>query len=255
MAIFAQTCRSLTDEVRMANIDLINWTIREAQNLRSDRHQPSNVDDPVPSLEAFLAMIESETWGPNGSEEGSVQNDGTVTNGSQTTNNPLVAEALPHDEAGEGAKRDASKLPSSGQAVPSTRAEQRVQIASAPSSISVTGIQIVGAPSDNPPLPDSPKVTGLHPVTETARSTSSETQKGTRTPALLMAIRQADYRTLPTDRERAIVLRWALRDIQGKRLNWSPISQDNLDTLIEFGLVEMQSDLPTLTQEGASAIA
>jgi hypothetical protein len=56
-------------------------------------------------------------------------------------------------------------------------------------------------------------------------------------------------------RDRAIALRWVLRDIKGKRLKWSPVSQDDLQTLTQFGLVEMQNDVPVLTKTGVSAIA
>ena len=53
----------------------------------------------------------------------------------------------------------------------------------------------------------------------------------------------------------AIRLRWVLRDISAKRTNLSPISQNDLMALIELGLIEMQNDEPTLTNEGMRAIA
>jgi hypothetical protein len=40
--------------------------------------------------------------------------------------------------------------------------------------------------------------------------------------------------------DRAIHLRWVLRDIVGKRTKLSPVSPDDLRTLIEMGLVEMR---------------
>jgi hypothetical protein len=48
----------------------------------------------------------------------------------------------------------------------------------------------------------------------------------------------------------AIHLRWVLRDIKAKRTNLSPVSPDDLRTLIEMGLVAMQDDVPQLTDEG-----
>ena len=54
--------------------------------------------------------------------------------------------------------------------------------------------------------------------------------------------------------ERAIHLRWVLRDIKGKRTKMSPVSPDDLRTLIEMGLVEMQDEVPVLTNEGHRAI-
>jgi hypothetical protein len=48
----------------------------------------------------------------------------------------------------------------------------------------------------------------------------------------------------------AIRLRWALRDIKGKRTKLLPVSPDDLRTLIELGLVEMQDEKPVLTNAG-----
>ena len=52
----------------------------------------------------------------------------------------------------------------------------------------------------------------------------------------------------------AIHLRWVLRDIKGKRTKLSPVSPDDLQTLIEMGLVEMRDELPLLTNEGERAL-
>ncbi len=48
----------------------------------------------------------------------------------------------------------------------------------------------------------------------------------------------------------AIRLRWALRDIKGKRTKLLPVSPDDLRTLIEMGLVEIQDEKPVLTNAG-----
>ena len=55
--------------------------------------------------------------------------------------------------------------------------------------------------------------------------------------------------------EKAIHLRWALRDIKAKRTKFSPVGQDDLMAMIELGLIEMQNDEPALTNEGMRAIA
>ena len=52
----------------------------------------------------------------------------------------------------------------------------------------------------------------------------------------------------------AIRLRWALRDIKAKRTKLSPVSQNDLMALIELGLIEMQDDVPWLTDEGRRAL-
>ncbi|MEA2772036.1 MAG: hypothetical protein QOD93_4998 [Acetobacteraceae bacterium] len=52
------------------------------------------------------------------------------------------------------------------------------------------------------------------------------------------------------DLDTAIHFRWVLRDIKAKRTKWSPVSPDDLRTLIEIGLVEMRDEVPVLTNEG-----
>jgi hypothetical protein len=52
------------------------------------------------------------------------------------------------------------------------------------------------------------------------------------------------------DLDTAIRLRWALRDIKGKRTKLTPVSPDDLRALVEMGLVEMRDDVPVLTNEG-----
>ena len=54
--------------------------------------------------------------------------------------------------------------------------------------------------------------------------------------------------------DRAIHLRWVLRDIKSERTEFSPVSPDDLRTLIEMGLIEMQDDEPVLTNEGHRAL-
>ncbi len=54
--------------------------------------------------------------------------------------------------------------------------------------------------------------------------------------------------------ERAIALRWALRDIKAKRLKLSPVSTVDLNILTELGLIEMRDDVPVLTNAGHAAI-
>lgn len=54
--------------------------------------------------------------------------------------------------------------------------------------------------------------------------------------------------------ERAIALRWALRDIKAKRLKLSPVSEGDLTALNELGLIEIQDDVPVLTQAGRDAL-
>ena len=55
--------------------------------------------------------------------------------------------------------------------------------------------------------------------------------------------------------ERAIGLRWALRDIQAGRLKLSPISDEDLRVLTELGLVELNDDGPLLTSAGTAVLS
>jgi hypothetical protein len=54
--------------------------------------------------------------------------------------------------------------------------------------------------------------------------------------------------------ERAIALRWMLRDIKAKRLKLSPLSDADLRALIDLGLVEIRDDAPVLTNAGHAAL-
>jgi len=54
--------------------------------------------------------------------------------------------------------------------------------------------------------------------------------------------------------EKAIHLRWVLRDIKAKRTKLSPVSPDDLQTLIDMGLVEIRDEVPLLTNEGERAL-
>lgn len=54
--------------------------------------------------------------------------------------------------------------------------------------------------------------------------------------------------------ERAIGLRWTLRDIQARRLKMSPVSDEDLRVLSELGLIEVREEGIVLTQAGSAVI-
>jgi hypothetical protein len=56
------------------------------------------------------------------------------------------------------------------------------------------------------------------------------------------------------DLDRAIRLRWALHDIKAKRTKLSPVGPEDIQTLIEMGLIEMRDGAPLLTNEGERAL-
>ena len=55
--------------------------------------------------------------------------------------------------------------------------------------------------------------------------------------------------------DNAIRLRWILRDIIGKRLKFSPIAPNDLQTLIDLGYIEMKDEVPTVTIAALDEIA
>ena len=50
------------EEAGMTDIDLIDWTIQEAQHLKAEQREPSDLDD-GPSLEKLLTVLEREPVG------------------------------------------------------------------------------------------------------------------------------------------------------------------------------------------------
>ena len=56
------------------------------------------------------------------------------------------------------------------------------------------------------------------------------------------------------DLERAIGLRWTLRDIQARRLKMSPVSDDDMRVLTDLGLIEARDEGPVLTRAGAAVL-
>jgi len=80
-----------------------------------------------------------------------------------------------------------------------------------------------------------------------------------REPKGLLALFRTAMAASPTpfahlDLQRAIELRWTLRDIKGKRLKLSPANPADLAALTDLGLVEMGDDGPALTQAGHDAL-
>jgi hypothetical protein len=114
-------------------------------------------------------------------------------------------------------------------------------------------------PAESPTEPPSPEVVVLPEQNIGSNSPASiqaepATFAEAQVSSLLKAIVEPDIYTARMDRDRAIALRWVLRDIKSNRLNWSPIDKHDLQSLIAMGLVEMRDDAPVLTNAGASAV-
>lgn len=54
--------------------------------------------------------------------------------------------------------------------------------------------------------------------------------------------------------DRAISLRWSLRDIFANRTKFLPLEESDLRELVDMGLVELHDGEPTLTEAGLTAI-
>jgi hypothetical protein len=54
--------------------------------------------------------------------------------------------------------------------------------------------------------------------------------------------------------DRAIALRWTLRDIQARRLKMSPVSDRDLRVLTDLGMIEVRDEGPVLTQAGTAVL-
>jgi Mn-dependent DtxR family transcriptional regulator len=54
--------------------------------------------------------------------------------------------------------------------------------------------------------------------------------------------------------EKAIALRWTLRDIQARRLKMSPVSDEDLRTLTDLGLIEVRDEGLVLTPAGIAVV-
>ena len=190
----------------MRNLDLIVWTIQEAEHLKTERHEPGDVDGTT-SFDKLLDLLE-----------------------------------------GERVEQSISEVPP-------------VQIASALSIQEATDAPTGQPPSDVMGLSKSELISSLPVYTQAAASTSADGWVEAQMPELLKAmsnlhkaIVEPDIYTAKGDRDRAIALRWVLRDIKSNRLKWSPLDQQELRILIIMGLVEMRDDTPVLTSAGLGAI-
>lgn len=125
--------------------------------------------------------------------------------------------------------------------------------------VSIRSVQLTyGSPTADPPsdVTEEPKPETAFCLPAYTRAAPSAPADAQAVPmsALLKAIVEPDIYTAPIDRDRAIVLRWVLRDIKGNRLKWSPVDPYNLRELIDMGLVEMRNDAPVLTNAGVNAV-
>jgi len=54
--------------------------------------------------------------------------------------------------------------------------------------------------------------------------------------------------------DKAIALRWTLRDIRARRVKMSPVSNEDLHVLTDLGMIEVRDEGPILTQAGTAVL-
>jgi hypothetical protein len=105
--------------------------------------------------------------------------------------------------------------------------------------------EIAATPENMPGMPSAPPQRSI--ATPEAADDQSQSE-------LLRAILAPDIHTPPQTRDRAIALRWVLRDIKSDRVKLSAVSPEHLRALTELNLVEARDDAVVLTTAGASAV-
>ena len=237
----------------MTEIDLVDWTIQEVQHLKTERREPGDVKDNS-AVDNLLAVLEPDPMGrtaPEGPVALIAGISPTVEEAAARPSSAIVADTKPVT---------GSDLPALDKLLAVLEREPMGRIApegpvALIASISTTVEEPVARPS-SAIVADTKPVTGsdLPAVAPAVSSISAETLIAEPKSALLMAIVEPDIYTARADRDRAVALRWVLRDIKNNRLKWSPVDQDDLRILIEMGLVEMRDGAPMLTNAGVSAI-
>lgn len=211
----------LLEQRKMTDLDLIKWTIEEAARVKSERGEAGHLERRRP-LDKLLAELERE---------------------------PVAKSATPPDLGGLVGFADPE--------LNGIRHEVRAAREGSPAPIE--GPAEVGPALDELAASiDRFAALERRYAAHLAESTSAPTMPAAADvapkPALLRAIVEPDILTARADRERAVDLRWILRDIRNRRSKNSPEIQNDLRVLIEFGLVELQQDEPVLTNAGLDAI-
>jgi hypothetical protein len=127
--------------------------------------------------------------------------------------------------------------------------QQETDVDATPANLQIESTTL--SPTSDVLVEPSPDITSIPMVPTPSISTDQNEPK----PYLRKAIVAPDIHTLPIHRFRAIDLRWVLRDIKGNRLKLSPINEEDLQDLIDLGLIEMHDDGPVLTSAGVSVIS
>lgn len=215
----------------MTNLDLINWTLEEAARVRTERGDAGNPERKRP-LDKLLAELEREPVNRAKPAAALAPHDSIVF--VDPAQNAAAAEILAAREQTRAKIEPAGDIETAG--------NERVAAAERFAALERRYAAHL-AISTRAPL-DISTYTPAPPPADNAAPM----------PALLRAIVEPSIYTARAERDRAVDLRWVLRDIRNKRLKNAPEVRNDLGVLIEFGLVEMQQDQPVLTKAGLKAI-
>lgn len=220
----------------MTSLDLINWTLEEAARVRTERGDAGN-SERRRTLDKLLAELERAPVDPAKKVAATASHDSIVF--LDPAQNAASAETLAAREQTPAKIDRPADIETAGNELVAAAErfaalERRYAAHLARSTRAPVDISTYARPPASAPQPAAYHAA---PV-----------------PALLRAIVEPDIYTARADRDRAVDLRWVLRDIRNRRLKNAPEARNDLGILIEFGLVEMQQDQPILTKAGLNAI-
>ena len=216
----------------MTNLDLINWTIEEAARVRTERGGAGN-SERRQTLDKLLAELERGPADPvKAPGPPALRGDIVLVDPAPPRN------AIPAAVA--AGSRAENAIPAEIETASNVLAASAERFAALERRYAAHLALSIRAPVDTPTYtPATPP-----PADDAAPQ-----------PALLRAIVKPGIHTERADRDRAVNLRWVLRDIRNRRLQCSSEVQNDLEILIGFKLVEMRDGEPILTNAGLRAIA
>jgi len=221
----------------MTNLDLINWTLEEAARVRTERGDAGNPERKRP-LDKLLAELEREPVNRAKPAAALAPHDSIAF--VDPAQNAAAAEILAAREQTRAKIEPAADIETAG----NERVAAAERFAALERRYAAHLAISTRAPLDISTYTPAPRPAPAAPPADNAAPM----------PALLRAIVEPSIYTARAERDRAVDLRWVLRDIRNKRLKNAPEVRNDLGVLIEFGLVEMQQDQPVLTKAGLKAI-
>jgi hypothetical protein len=172
----------------------------------------------------------------------------------QTESLPLTLPPLPiSSDASRILEEEQSPLISIAQLVTVEPAAKAAAVA-APTDLQSTQAKsleklLVSSDKIEPSLEEAPSLPTLHARLDDIETDTRAAAVST-APSMDGAATRAKPLLAALELDTAIRLRWVMRDIRANRRTTSPVSENDLATLVELGLVEMRETRPSLTALG-----